>query len=240
MKNETIARTKQLLGETAIHTLERSRVAVFGVGGVGGYAVEVLARSGVGQLDLFDSDCIAPSNINRQIIALTSTVGKYKVDVAKERILDINPECIVNTHAVFYLPSNADSVDLSQYDYVLDCIDTVAAKVELIKRCVVLGIPVISSMGAANKMNPMAFRVLDIYKTKMDPIAKVMRKKLKENGIKKLKVVCSDEIPMKIVCTDDGNTARHTPASNAFVPAAAGLAMGSEAVKDLIGYQNRQ
>lgn len=157
MQNETISRTKQLLGDAAIKTLEHCRVAVFGVGGVGGYAVEVLARSGVGQLDLFDNDRVSLSNINRQIIALHSTVGKLKVDVAKERVMDINPECSVFAHAVFYLPDNADNFDLTRYDYVLDCIDTIAAKVELVKRCKSQGIPVISSMGAANKMDPTAF-----------------------------------------------------------------------------------
>ena len=214
-------------------------MAVFGVGGVGGYAVEVLARSGVGQLDLFDNDRVSLSNINRQIIALHSTVGKLKVDVAKERVMDINPECSVFAHAVFYLPDNADNFDLTRYDYVLDCIDTIAAKVELVKRCKSQGIPVISSMGAANKMDPTAFCVTDIFKTKMDPIAKVMRKKLKELGIRKLKVVCCYEQPIKIVCDDGDNPSRHVPASNAFVPAAAGLVMGSEAVKDLIGYNTK-
>ena len=214
-------------------------MAVFGVGGVGGYAVEVLARSGVGQLDLFDNDRVSLSNINRQIIALHSTVGKLKVDVAKERVMDINPECSVFAHAVFYLPDNADNFDLTRYDYVLDCIDTIAAKLELVKRCKSQGIPVISSMGAANKMDPTAFCVTDIFKTKMDPIAKVMRKKLKELGIRKLKVVCSYEQPIKIVCDDGGNPSRHVPASNAFVPAAAGLVMGSEAVKELIGYNTK-
>ena len=239
MQNETISRTKQLLGDAAIKTLEHCRVAVFGVGGVGGYAVEVLARSGVGQLDLFDNDRVSLSNINRQIIALHSTVGKLKVDVAKERVMDINPECSVFAHAVFYLPDNADNFDLTRYDYVLDCIDTIAAKVELVKRCKSQGIPVISSMGAANKMDPTAFCVTDIFKTKMDPIAKVMRKKLKELGIRKLKVVCSYEQPIKIVCDYGGNPSRHVPASNAFVPAAAGLVMGSEAVKELIGYNTK-
>lgn len=239
MQNETISRTKQLLGDAAIKTLEHCRVAVFGVGGVGGYAVEVLARSGVGQLDLFDNDRVSLSNINRQIIALHSTVGKLKVDVAKERVMDINPECSVFAHAVFYLSDNADNFDLTRYDYVLDCIDTIAAKVELVKRCKSQGIPVISSMGAANKMDPTAFCVTDIFKTKMDPIAKVMRKKLKELGIKKLKVVCSYEQPIKIVCDDGDNPSRHVPASNAFVPAAAGLVMGSETVKDLIGYNTK-
>ncbi len=248
MRTDTISRTKTLLGEEAIRKLSECHVAVFGVGGVGGYAVEVLARSGVGSIDLFDSDRICPSNVNRQIFALLSTVGEYKVEVAEKRIHDINPECRVNKHAMFYLPENADSIDLTQYDYVLDCIDTMAAKIELIKRCTERGIPVISSMGAANKMDPTAFRVMDIYKTAMDPMARVLRKKLREVGVKKLKVVCSGEMPIKpngIADVDEGkddaepstSMKRHTPASNAFVPAVAGIIMGGEAVKDIIGYR---
>lgn len=242
---QQFSRTRLLLGETAIQQLSGSRVAVFGIGGVGGHAVEVLARSGIGKLDLFDHDLISITNINRQIFALLSTVGRYKVDVAEERIHDINPQCAVYKHPVFYLPSNADDIDLSVYDYVLDCIDTVTAKIELIKRCDKLGVPLISSMGAANKMDPAAFQVTDIYKTQMDPIAKVIRKKLREAGIRKLKVVCSDEQPMKpagTATTDLGNDGtpqekRVPPASNAFVPAAAGLILGGEVIKDLIGYK---
>lgn len=243
MENGTISRTKALLGLEAIQRLAQSHVAVFGIGGVGGYAVEVLARSGIGKLDLFDNDRVSLSNVNRQIYALMSTVGQYKVDVAEKRILDINPDCVVKKHIMFYLPANADSIDLTQYDYVLDCIDTMAAKQELIKRCTEQGIPILSSMGAANKMDPTAFRVMDIFKTKMDPIAKIMRKKLKEAGVKKLKVVCSEEPPIKPLPNDDiANTDRDStpngkraiPASNAFVPAAAGIIMGGEAVKDLI------
>ena len=246
MEDGTISRTKALLGLEAIQRLANSHVAVFGIGGVGGYAIEVLARSGIGKLDLFDNDRVSLSNINRQIYALMSTVGQYKVDVAEKRILDINPDCVVKKHIMFYLPSNADSIDLTQYDYVLDCIDTMAAKQELIKRCTEQGIPIISSMGAANKMDPTAFKVMDIFKTKMDPIAKIIRKKLREHNIDSLKVVCSNEKPLKpqsATKLDDaenmdnassGKAVRSPLASNAFVPAMAGLVMGGAVIKDLI------
>lgn len=249
MQNQ-FSRTQLLFGKPAINTLEGSRVAVFGIGGVGGYVVEVLARSGVGELDIFDDDRVCLTNVNRQIYALISTVGQHKVDVAEKRIHDINPRCIVNKYQMFYLPSNADEIDLSVYDYVVDCIDTVSAKIELVKRCHQLHIPIISCMGAANKMDATAFKVADIKKTKMDPLAKVIRKKLKELHIPKLKVVYSEEQPMQPFddaeiscrfhcicpnkdmrkCTDR----RNIPASNAFVPAAAGLIVGGEVVKDLI------
>lgn len=248
MQNQ-FSRTQLLLGAEAMDVLKGSRVAVFGVGGVGGYVVEVLARSGVGALDLFDDDRICLTNVNRQIIALLSTVGRPKVDVAEERIHDINRRCEVRKWQMFYLPENADEVDLSVYDYVVDCIDTVTAKLELIKRCHHARVPIISCMGAANKMDATAFRVTDINKTKMDPLAKVIRKKLKTLGIHRLKVVFSEEQPLKPLedesiscrfhcicpskdmrkCTDR----RNIPASNAFVPAAAGLIAGGEVVKDL-------
>ncbi len=244
------SRTQLLFGRAAIKTLEASRVAVFGVGGVGGYVVEVLVRSGVGAIDLFDDDRVCLTNCNRQIFALLSTVGKHKVDVAEERIHDINRRCKVEKHQMFYLPDNADTVDLSVYSYVVDCIDTVSAKIELVKRCHALGVPIISCMGAANKMDATAFRVTDIKKTKMDPLAKVMRKKLKDAHISKLKCVWSEEQPLKPFdyeeiscrfhcicpnkdmrkCTDR----RNIPASNAFVPAAAGIITGGEVIKDLI------
>ena len=249
MQNQ-FSRTQLLLGKPAIDTLNGSRVAVFGIGGVGGYVVEVLARSGIGEMDLFDDDRVCITNVNRQIIALLSTVGKYKVDVAAERIHDINPQCIVHKYQMFYMPQNADEIDLSQYDYVVDCIDTVTAKLELIKRCYSLRIPIISSMGAANKLDATAFRVSDINKTKMDPLAKVIRKKLHQLGIPKLKVVYSEEEPLRpiedtttdnnddAVCSDNDMSEhaqkRMIPASNAFVPAAAGLIVGGEVVKDLI------
>lgn len=247
---DQFSRTRLLFGSAALDKLAACHIAVFGIGGVGGYVTEVLARSGVGALDLIDNDRVCLSNINRQIIALLSTVGKLKVDVAKERIHDINPECKVRTYPIFYLPENADLFDLSQYDYVVDCIDTVTAKLEIIRRCHRLGVPIISSMGAANKIDATAFRVADIEKTQMDPLAKIIRKKLRKEGIHGLKVVYSEEQPLmplddtggqnypEDACQDkDSETPvrrRAIPASNAFVPAAAGLVLGSEVVKDLI------
>ncbi len=249
MQNQ-FSRTQLLLGKEAIETLRESRVAVFGIGGVGGYTVEVLARSGVGQLDVFDDDRVCLTNVNRQIYALLSTVGKYKVDLAEERIHDINKKCVVNKYQMFYLPQNADTIDLSQFNYVVDCIDTVSAKLELIKRCHKLNIPIISCMGAANKLDATAFKIADINKTKMDPLAKVIRKKLKQLHIPKLKVVYSEEQPLTpiddpniscrfhCICPDKDMrkcTERRTiPASNAWVPAAAGLIIGGEVVKDII------
>ncbi|MDD6438141.1 MAG: tRNA threonylcarbamoyladenosine dehydratase [Prevotella sp.] len=249
MQNQ-FSRTQLLLGKPAIDTLNGSRVAVFGIGGVGGYVVEVLARSGVGELDLFDDDRVCLTNVNRQLHALISTVGKHKVDVAADRVHDINPRCIVHKYQMFYMPSNADEIDLSPYDYVVDCVDTVTAKLELIKRCYALHIPLISSMGAANKLDATAFRVTDINKTKMDPLAKVIRKKLRKLHIPRLKVVYSEEEPLKQIEDDTISCRFHCicpnkdmrkcterrdiPASDAFVPAAAGLILGGEVVKDLI------
>ncbi len=225
-----------MLGERAMERLCAARVAVFGVGGVGGYVVEVLARSGVGALDLFDPDRVSVSNINRQLVALQSTIGEYKVDVAARRVADINPACKVKTHTVFYRVVNADEVDLSVFDYVVDCIDTVTAKMELVRRCTRLGIPVICSMGAGNKLDPTAFRVADITATMMDPIARVMRKRLRREGIRHFKTVFSSEIPVSTgVCSQDTGISNKAvvPASNAFVPAAAGIVIGGEVVKDL-------
>lgn len=242
MENQ-FSRTEMLLGAPALQTLQSSRVAVFGVGGVGGYVVEVLARSGVGTIALIDNDTVCLSNINRQIIALHSTIGKLKVDVAKERINEINPACVVQKYQMFYLPENADRIDLSTFDYVVDCIDTITAKLELIRRCHDLHVPIICSMGAANKLDPTAFRVSDINKTLMDPLAKVIRKKLRKLNIPKLKVVYSEEQPLKPLMpvdidadkdTNSSTTRRIIPASNAFVPAAAGIIVGGEVVKDLI------
>ena len=249
MQNQ-FSRTRLLLGKPAMDTLAGSRVAVFGIGGVGGYVTEVLARSGVGALDLFDDDRVCMTNINRQIYALISTIGKYKVDVAEARIHDINRKCEVRKYQMFYLPSNADEIDLSVYDYVVDCIDTVSAKLELIRRCHRLNVPIISCMGAANKLDATAFRVADISKTAMDPLAKVIRKKLRKEGIQHLKVVYSEEEPLEpfddaeiscrfhCICPNKDMrkcTERRTiPASNAFVPAAAGLICGGEVVKDLV------
>jgi tRNA A37 threonylcarbamoyladenosine dehydratase len=249
MQNQ-FSRTQLLLGKPAIDTLNGSRVAVFGIGGVGGYVVEVLARSGVGELDLIDDDRVCLTNVNRQIFALISTVGQFKVDIAEKRIHDINPRCIVNKYQTFYLPDNADDFDLSQYDYVVDCIDTVTAKLELIKRCHKLKVPIICCMGAANKLDATAFRIADINKTSMDPLAKVIRKKLRKLGIPRLKCVYSEEEPLRpidddsiscrfhCICPDKDmrkcTERRDIPASNAFVPAAAGLIVGGEVVKDLI------
>ncbi|MBR4985490.1 MAG: tRNA threonylcarbamoyladenosine dehydratase [Proteobacteria bacterium] len=249
MQNQ-FSRTQLLMGKPAIETLMGSRVAVFGIGGVGGYVVEVLARSGVGALDIIDDDKICMTNINRQIYALISTVGQYKVDVAERRILDINPRCIVRKYRMFYLPETASQFDFTQYDYVVDCIDTVTAKLDIIKKCYALNVPIMSSMGAANKLDPTAFKVADIYKTHMDPLARVMRRELKKLGIPKLKCVYSEEEALRpiddetiscrfhCICPDKDmrkcTERRDIPASNAFVPPAAGLIIGGEVVKDLI------
>lgn len=249
MQNQ-FSRTQLLLGEPAMRTLADAHIAVFGVGGVGSYVVEVLARSGVGAIDIFDNDRVDVTNINRQLCALNSTVGKYKVEVMAERVRDINPDCKVRAHQMFYTSQNADDVDLAQYDYVADCIDTVSAKLELIRRCHELQTPLICAMGAANKLDPTGFRVTDISKTKMDPIAKILRKKMRKLGIFHLKVVFSEEQPLKPVgqlahCERSGSlnnafdsanmsNTRPVPASNAFVPAAAGLIIGGEIVKNLL------
>lgn len=235
---DQFTRTRMLLGDDAIRRLAEARVAVFGVGGVGGYVVEVLARSGVGAIDLVDNDTVNITNINRQIIALHSTIGMAKVDVAERRIKDINPDCNVMKYRLFYLPDNADAIDLARYDYVVDCIDTVTAKIELIRRCKSLDIPIICSMGTANKMDPTQFRIADIYQTSIDPLAKILRKKLRHIGIQHLKVVYSLEEPMKPYTEYEPEGSREsrrpTPASNAFVPAAAGLVIGGEVVKEII------
>ena len=225
------ARTELLFGKEAIEMLHQACVIVFGVGGVGGYVVEVLARSGVGNICMVDNDTINPTNLNRQIIALHSTLGRLKIDAMEERIHDIYPACKVEKHAMFYLPENADSIDLAQYDYVVDCIDTVKAKLEIIRRCHRLNIPVISSMGAANKIDPTAFRVTDISKTDTDPLAKVLRKTLRKEGITHFKVVCSNETP---ILPPLDSVEGKVPASNAFVPATAGLIIGGEVIKDII------
>lgn len=236
MMHEQFSRTEMLLGSEAMARLEKSHVAVFGVGGVGGYVAEVLARSGVGTITLVDNDVVSPSNLNRQIIALHSTIGRAKVEVAAMRIRDINPQCQVNAIMQFYLPENADTIDLSQFDYVADCIDTVKGKLELIRRCKALDVPIISSMGAANKLDATAFRVADLEKTNVDPLARILRKKLRKEGISGVTVVYSEEEPITPlgVSIEDIPEGRHTlPASNAFVPAAAGLILGGEIVKRL-------
>lgn len=227
------SRTELLFGCEAMAKLKTSSVAIFGVGGVGGHVVEVLARTGIGHIAIIDNDKVSLTNLNRQIIALHSTLGEYKVDVAKKRIHDINPECTVEAHRMFYLPENAGNIDLKCYDYVVDCIDTITAKIELVRRCHELSIPIISSMGAANKIDATAFRVCDISKTNVDPLAKFMRKKLKKIGIENLKVVFSDEVPIKTP-QELNEGERPIPASNAFVPAAVGLIIGGEVIKDIV------
>jgi len=235
------SRTELIFGKDATKKLALCRVAVFGVGGVGGYVVEALARSGVGTLDIVDNDTVALTNINRQIIALSSTVGKYKVDVMKERILDINPAAVVNTYQTFFLPETADEFDFSRNDYVVDAIDTVKGKIEIAARCDAIGVPVISAMGAGNKTDPTQFEVTDIYKTSVCPLARVMRTELKRRGVKKLKVVYSKEIPLSPAESGeempDGSSRRSIPGSCAFVPSVMGLIIAGEVVKDLIGYE---
>lgn len=218
------SRTEALLGERAMEKLKKARVAVFGIGGVGGHVVEALVRSGVGAVDIVDSDKVCLSNLNRQIIATESSIGKYKVDVMKERILDINPEAVVNVHKCFYLPETKDEFDFFQYSYVVDAVDTVTAKIQLVMEAEEAGVPIISSMGAGNKLDPTAFQVADIYKTSVCPLAKVMRRELKKRGIKKLKVVYSKEQPV---------AKNAVPASVAFVPSVAGLIIAGEVIKDL-------
>ena len=232
---DQFSRTRMLLGNDAIGRLADCRVIVFGVGGVGGYFVEVLARSGIGAIDIVDNDVVSTSNINRQIIALHSTVGRAKVDVVAERVADINPNCQVTAFKQFYLPENADNIDLSRYDYVVDCIDTVKAKMEIARRCNRLGIRHICSMGAANKLDAGRLRVADFSQTTMDPLARIMRKKLRKEGITHFKCAFSDEKPRVPVpeSTNEPN-GRPVPASNAWVPAAMGLIIGSEVIKDLI------
>lgn len=225
---QPFSRTEILIGKEGLERLKCSTVAVFGVGGVGGYAVEALARSGVGCLHLIDNDKVSVSNLNRQIIATVSTIGRYKVDVAKERILDINPEARVHTRRIFYMPDTAQEFDFTGYDYVVDAIDTVTGKLALIQQADQAGVPIISSMGAGNKLEASAFEVADIYQTSVCPLAKVMRKELKKRGIRKLKVVYSKELPA---------VSSRPPGSIAFVPAVAGLILAGEVVKELAGIE---
>ena len=238
--SEIFTRTEMLLGKEAIQKLKASRVAVFGIGGVGGHAAEALVRAGIGTIDLIDSDKVAPSNINRQIIALHSTVGRYKTEVAKERFEDINPEVKVNAINCFYLPGQTDSeFDFSKYDYVIDAIDTVTGKIGLIMECENTKTPIISSMGTGNKLDPTMLKVSDIYKTSVCPLARVMRNELKKRGIRKLKVVYSEEtpiIPHSIQeIENEESTRRATPASCSFVPSVAGLIIASCVIKDIVG-----
>lgn len=229
------SRTEMLFGKKAMQKLASARVAVFGIGGVGGYVVEALARSGVGALDLIDNDTVSLTNINRQIIATLETVGKYKVDIAAQRVKEINPDCVVNTHNIFYLPQNADALDFSQYDYVVDAIDTVAGKLAIIEKAHNCGVRVISCMGTGNKTDPTAFRVADINQTSVCPLARVMRRELKKRGITALKVVYSREEPLKpLENSGEASQRREIPASCAFVPSVAGLIIAGEVIKDLI------
>ena len=243
------SRTELLFGKEAMEKLEHSRVAIFGIGGVGGYVCEALVRSGVGAFDLIDDDKVCLTNLNRQIIATRKTVGKYKADVMKERILDINPKADVRIHKCFFLPENADEFPFEEYDYIVDAVDTVTAKIALVLKAQELNIPIMSSMGAGNKLDASAFKVSDIYKTKVCPLAKVMRRELKKRGVKKLKVVYSEEKPTRPIedmsiscrnhcicppgaqrkCTDR----RDIPGSTAFVPSVAGLIIAGEVIKDL-------
>lgn len=235
MLNSQFERTALLLGPEAIEKLSTCRVAIFGVGGVGGFVTEALARSGVGTLDIIDNDTVCESNINRQIIATHSTIGKYKVDVMKERILDINPKATVNAYQSFFTPETAGEFDFSNYDYVVDAIDTVTGKIELVMQCNKTNTPIMCSMGAGNKLDPTRFEVTDIYKTSVCPLAKVMRKELKTRGIKKCKVVYSKELPLKPLELDIPSSGkRQTPGSIAFVPSVAGLIIAGEVIKDLM------
>ena len=227
------SRTQLLLGADALEKLKKSHVAVFGVGGVGGYAVEALARTGVGEITLIDNDKVSVSNLNRQIIALYSTVGQYKTQVAKNRLLDINPQIKVHTKELFVLPETVDEIDFSAFDCVVDAIDTVSGKLAIIQKAKSLTIPVISAMGAGNKLDPTAFTVTDISKTSGCPLARVMRKELKKRGIEGVKVVYSKEEPKTLPASE--NTGEKTVGSVAFVPSVAGLIVASETVKELIG-----
>ena len=232
--NEIFSRTEALLGADAMERLKKARVAVFGIGGVGGYAVEALARSGVGTLDLIDSDTVSPSNINRQIIALHSTVGMLKVEAAKARVRDINPDAAVNTYPLFYLPETAAQFDFSQYDYIIDAVDTVAAKLSLAEAARDAGVPILSAMGAGNKLDPTAFEVADIEKTSVCPLARVMRRELKKRGIRHLKVVYSREEPLAPSLPE--TEGKRVPGSIAFVPPVVGLILAGEVIKDLTAH----
>lgn len=248
--SERFSRTESLIGRDAMTRLRGARVAVFGIGGVGGYVCEALARSGIGEFDLIDRDVIDITNLNRQIIATVDTIGRPKADVMAERILSINPEAAVHTRRCFFLPENADEFSFGDYDYVVDAIDTVTAKLELILRAKAAGTPVISAMGAGNKLDPSRFRVADIYDTSVCPLARVMRRELKARGVTDLKVVYSDEPPVRPLKDDSGQSScgagdagmtspagrpKDTPGSTAFTPAAAGLVMAGEIIRELAG-----
>lgn len=233
MQENMYTRTEMLLGKEGVEKIKAAHVAVFGVGGVGGFAIEALARAGVGKITLIDSDTVSPSNINRQIIATSKTVGRYKTEVAGERIREINPECAVNCLNLFYSEESTGGIDLSSFDYVIDAIDSVRAKLFLIEGATRLGVPIISSMGTGNKLDPTRFTVTDISKTHTCPLAKVIRTELKKRGITHLKVLFSDELPTK----PDG---QRVPGSVSFVPSVAGLIIGGEVIKDIVGIQPKK
>lgn len=233
--SEQFLRTEFLIGKDGIEKLKNARVAIFGIGGVGGYTAEALTRCGIGTIDIIDNDTINITNINRQIYALHSTLDQYKVDVAKQRMLDINPNVEVNTYKTFYMPETSHLFDLKNYNYIVDAIDTVTGKIELVMKAQEAGTPIICSMGTGNKMTPAMLEVSDIYKTSVCPLAKVMRQELKKRRVKKLKVVYSKETPIKPIQIDD-KSSRRIPGSNAFVPPTAGLIIASEVVKDILSY----
>ncbi len=232
--SEIFSRTEALLGKKAMEKLKNSRVAVFGIGGVGGYTAEALVRSGIGAIDLIDNDTVSLSNINRQIFALHSTVGELKTEVAKKRLLDINPELKIKTHNVFYLPETKAEFNFTEYDYIVDAVDTVSAKIDIIVTGDSLGVPVISSMGAGNKLFASRVEIEDIYKTSVCPLARVMRRELKARGVKKLKAVYSKEEPVKQEEAMFSESGKPIPGSLAFVPSVVGLLMAGEVVRDLI------
>jgi len=248
------SRTELMFGSEGMAKLAAARVAVFGIGGVGGHTVDALARSGIGEITLIDDDTVSLTNINRQMVATLDTVGEFKVNVAKQKIISINPDCTVHTRRMFFLPENADSFDFTQYDYIVDAIDTVSGKIALVEHAVRCGTPIISSMGAGNKLDPTAFRVADIYQTSVCPLAKVMRHELKKRGIRKLKVVYSQELPLeasaeaitKVMQEEEMGTARNgtakirIPGSNAFVPSVVGLIIAGEVIKDITGVRERK
>ena len=227
------SRTELLLGKEAMERLAQSRVAVFGVGGVGGYVVEALVRSGVGAFDLIDDDKVCLTNLNRQIIATRKTVGKYKAEVMAERIAEINPQADVRIHKWFFLPENAEEFPFDEYDYIVDAVDTVTAKLAIIMKARELNVPVISSMGTGNKLHPEMLEITDVFKTSVCPLAKVMRKELKDRGIKKLKVCYSKEIPLKPLVSEEVTNKRSTPGSISFVPSTAGLLIAGEIIRDI-------
>ena len=247
---DQFSRTALFFGEEGMQKLASARVAVFGIGGVGGHTAEALVRSGIVALDIIDNDTVSITNVNRQLFATLETVGRYKTEVACERLAQLNPACRITPHTLFYLPETADEIDLSRYDYIVDAIDTISGKIMLAERAAACGVPLISSMGAGNKLDPTAFRVADIYQTSVCPLAKVMRHELKKRGIRKLKVVYSEELPIspdpetlsRLMAEEnpDGEVKKRIPASNAFVPSVVGLIIAGEVIKDLTGIRERK